>query len=64
MAQFNARELLFRYTGEAIRGLCMSGKVELADKLGEKAAVIAEKALARNQQTLKEWQRKQEREDS
>ncbi len=63
MARHDPRELLFMYTKEAIGGICRSGKVDLADKIGEKAAVIAEAALERNMKTLAEMKRKQE-EDS
>jgi hypothetical protein len=60
MGRHDTRELLFMYTKEAINGICQSGKVELAEKVGEKAAVIAEAALKRNEKTLAEMQKKRE----
>ena len=63
MPRHDSRELLFRYTAEAIRGICQSGKVELADKIGEKAGTIAAAALKKNEATIIEWQKKKEQEE-
>ena len=62
MARHDPRESLFMYTKEAIGGICRSGKTELADKIGDKAAVIAEAALERNMKTLQAMKEKQEQE--
>lgn len=60
MAKHDARELLYQYTAAAINGLCRSGKADLADKIGDKAGVIAEHAMKRNMKTLEELKKKQE----
>jgi phosphoribosyl-ATP pyrophosphohydrolase len=63
LGKHDTRELLYSYTAAAINGLCRSGKADLADKIGEKAAVIAEAAMKRNMKTLADLQKEREDQD-
>lgn len=62
MARHNVHDIIYGYTKAAIEGLCRSGKVDVADKIGDKAAVIAEAALKRNEKTFQEMKDKREKE--